>query len=126
MLVGLLDASVRVIHRDSLKVHLTLYGHKLPVLCVGASSDGTICASGSADKSVKLWGLDFGDMHRSLRAHTEPVTALAWVPRTHYLFTAGKARRLASPCRAARPETRAPKAAPGARPRPKGLRRTRL
>ena len=41
MLVGLLDASVRVIHRDSLKVHLTLYGHKLPVLCVGASSDGT-------------------------------------------------------------------------------------
>ncbi|EOD19547.1 hypothetical protein EMIHUDRAFT_209137 [Emiliania huxleyi CCMP1516] len=60
------------------RVHLTLYGHKLPVLCVGVSSDGTICASGSADKSVKLWGLDFGDMHRSLRAHTEPVTALAW------------------------------------------------
>jgi U3 small nucleolar RNA-associated protein 12 len=60
------------------------------VLSVAASSDGQLAASVSADKSLKLWGLDFGDMHRSLYAHTEPVTSVAWVPKTHYLFTAGK------------------------------------
>jgi len=90
VLVGLLDATVKVVHLDSQQTHLVLYGHKLPVLAVGASSDGQMAASGSADKSLKLWGLDYGDMHRSIYAHTEAVTSLAWVPRTHYLFTGGK------------------------------------
>jgi WD40 repeat protein len=37
------------------------------------SDDGTLLATGSADKTVKLWGLDFGDCHRSLLAHTDSV-----------------------------------------------------
>eukprot|EP00962_Isochrysis_galbana_P010556 scaffold2921_cov124-Isochrysis_galbana.AAC.4 len=130
-LVGLLDATVKLVDLDSQKTLLLLYGHKLPVrmgcvgwgqrtrngaaglcpasfaccpiptgpirpslcrqvLSVAASSDGQLAASVSADKSLKLWGLDFGDLHRSIYAHTEPVTAVAWVPKTHYLFTAGK------------------------------------
>lgn len=28
-------------------------------------------ATGSADKTVKIWGLDFGDCHRSLFAHDD-------------------------------------------------------
>ena len=50
------------------------------------SSDGALLASGSADKNIKLWGLDFGDCHRSIRAHEDSVMAVAFVPKTHYLF----------------------------------------
>jgi U3 small nucleolar RNA-associated protein 12 len=35
--------------------------------------------SGSADKSVKIWGLDFGDCHRSLRAHDDSVMRVQFV-----------------------------------------------
>jgi U3 small nucleolar RNA-associated protein 12 len=45
--------------------------------------------TGSADKNIKIWGLDFGDCHRSLFAHNDSVMAVAFVPHTHYLFTAG-------------------------------------
>lgn len=37
-----------------------------------------------------VWGLDFGDCHKSLFAHDDAVTSVRWVPRTHYFFTAGK------------------------------------
>lgn len=42
----------------------SLYGHKLPVMCMDMSDDNELIATGSADKTVKLWGLDFGDCHR--------------------------------------------------------------
>ena len=58
---------------DTLKFFLALYGHKLPVLSMDISSDGTLLASGSADKNLKFWGLDFGDCHRSIFAHSDSV-----------------------------------------------------
>jgi U3 small nucleolar RNA-associated protein 12 len=33
-------------------------------MCLDISYDSTILVSGSADKTVKIWGLDFGDCHR--------------------------------------------------------------
>ncbi len=92
--VALLDATVKVFFADSLKFFLSLYGHKLPVLCLDISSDGALVATGSADKNIKLWGLDFGDCHASIRAHEDSVTALVFVPKTHYLFSASKDRTL--------------------------------
>lgn len=53
------------------------------------SSDGTLLASGSADKNLKIWGLDFGDCHRSLFAHQDSIMAVVFQPNTHYVFTAG-------------------------------------
>eukprot|EP00850_Spirogloea_muscicola_P012762 SM000084S23098 [mRNA] locus=s84:136275:141241:+ [translate_table: standard] len=69
--VALLDFTVKVYFVDSLKFFLSLYGHKLPVLCMDISSDSSLLATGSADKNVKLWGLDFGDCHKSLFAHAD-------------------------------------------------------
>ena len=54
------------------------------------SSDSTVLASGSADKNLKIWGLDFGDCHRSLFAHGDSVMAVAFQPNTHYVFTASE------------------------------------
>jgi U3 small nucleolar RNA-associated protein 12 len=88
--IALLDSTVRVFFQASLKFFLSLYGHKLPVLSMDISSDGTLLATGSADKNLKIWGLDFGDCHRSLFAHNDSVMSVAFVPGTHYIFTAGK------------------------------------
>ncbi|KAI5079782.1 hypothetical protein GOP47_0005261 [Adiantum capillus-veneris] len=88
--VALLDSTIKVFFADSLKFFLSLYGHKLPVLCMDISSDAALLASGSADKNIKIWGLDFGDCHRSLFAHADSVMAVQFVRNTHYLFSVGK------------------------------------
>ena len=75
---------------DSLKFFLSLYGHKLPALALDISSDSTLIVTGSADKNVKIWGLDFGDCHKSIFAHDDSVTGVQFVPNTHYFFTVGK------------------------------------
>ena len=44
----------QVYYADSLKFFLSLYGHKLPVLCMDISSDSTLLATGSSDKNIKV------------------------------------------------------------------------
>lgn len=88
--VGLLDHTIKVFYEDSLKFFLSLYGHKLPVMCMDISYDSNILVSGSADKTIKIWGLDFGDCHRSLIAHEDSVTSIRFQPKTHYFFSSGK------------------------------------
>ncbi|GAB2264114.1 hypothetical protein Droror1_Dr00026248 [Drosera rotundifolia] len=90
--VALLDSTVKVFFLDSLKIFLTLYGHKLPVLCMDISSDGDLIVTGSADKNLKIWGLDFGDCHKSIFAHSDSVMDVKFVPNTHYIFSVGKDR----------------------------------
>ncbi|PIM99651.1 WD40-repeat-containing subunit of the 18S rRNA processing complex [Handroanthus impetiginosus] len=90
--VALLDCTVKVFYMDSLKFFLSLYGHKLPVLCMDISSDGDLIVTGSADKNLKIWGLDFGDCHKSLFAHADSVMAVKFVKNTHYVFSVGKDR----------------------------------
>ena len=69
---------------------LNLYGHKLPALAVDASDDDTLLASSGADKTIKLWGLDFGDTHRTLHGHQDSVTDIRFVRRSHNFFSASK------------------------------------
>ncbi|KPJ08224.1 WD repeat-containing protein 3 [Papilio machaon] len=88
--VGLMDSTVKIFFLDTFKFYLSLYGHKLPVLCLDISYDSTLIATGSGDRNVKIWGMDFGDCHKSIFAHNDSVTALQFVPSTHYLFTASK------------------------------------
>ncbi|KAJ1418923.1 WD40/YVTN repeat-like-containing domain superfamily [Sesbania bispinosa] len=90
--VALLDSTVKVHFVDTFKFFLSLYGHKLPVLCMDISSDGDLIVTGSADKNIKIWGLDFGDCHKSIFAHADSVMAVQFVPKTHYVFTVGKDR----------------------------------
>ena len=88
--VASLDSTIKVFFDDSLKLFLSLYGHKLPVLAFDASDDDMLLASGGADKTVKVWGLDFGDTHRTLHGHKDSITDLRFVKRTHNFFTSSK------------------------------------
>eukprot|EP01029_Cantina_marsupialis_P009010 TRINITY_DN2111_c0_g2_i1.p1 TRINITY_DN2111_c0_g2~~TRINITY_DN2111_c0_g2_i1.p1 ORF type:complete len:814 (+),score=269.47 TRINITY_DN2111_c0_g2_i1:89-2530(+) len=88
--VSLLDSTVKVFFEDSLKFLLSLYGHKLPVMSMDISSDNHLIVTASADKNVKIWGLQFGDCHKSLFAHSDSITNVGFVWDTHYFFTASK------------------------------------
>ncbi|KAK3097407.1 hypothetical protein FSP39_009376 [Pinctada imbricata] len=87
---SLLDNTVKVFFADTLKFFLSLYGHKLPVLCMDISYDSTLIITGSADRNVKIWGLDFGDCHKSIFAHDDSIMCLQFISKTHLFFTGGK------------------------------------
>ncbi|PYI28210.1 WD domain protein [Aspergillus indologenus CBS 114.80] len=95
--VALLDNTVKVFFVDSLKLFLNLYGHKLPVLSMDISWDSKLIVTCSADKTARVWGLDFGDCHKSFLAHEDSVMAVAFVPNNkegngHNFFSASKDR----------------------------------
>lgn len=55
------------------------------------SSDGELIVTGSADKNIKIWGLDFGDCHKSIFAHADRyymifhlIFMCFWLIRLHF------------------------------------------
>ncbi|KAI0478827.1 WD domain-containing protein [Xylariaceae sp. FL0804] len=95
--VALLDSTVKVFFTDSLKLYLNLYGHKLPVLDMDISYDGKLIVTCSADKTVRIWGLDFGDCHKAIIAHQDSILQIKFVPDNHegnghHFFSASKDR----------------------------------
>jgi len=73
---------------------LNLYGHKQPVLSMDISADNRLIVTGSADRHMKIWGLDFGDCHRSIFAHEDSIMSVQFVGKTHYVFSVGKDGKL--------------------------------
>jgi U3 small nucleolar RNA-associated protein 12 len=97
--VALLDNTVKVFFVDSLKLFLNLYGHKLPVLNMDISFDSKLIVTCSADKNVRLWGLDFGDCHKAFFAHQDSILQVAFVPHNqdgngHHFFSSSKDRMI--------------------------------
>ncbi|KAI4180684.1 MAG: hypothetical protein LQ346_006949 [Caloplaca aetnensis] len=97
--LSLLDNTVKVFFTDSLKLFLNLYGHKLPVLNMDISYDSKMIVTCSADKNVRLWGLDFGDCHKAFFAHQDSIMQVAFIPHNrdgngHHFFSASKDRVL--------------------------------
>ena len=54
------------------------------------SSDSKLIVTSSADKNVKIWGLDFGDCHRSLFAHDDSIMQVQFEKGSHYFWTVSK------------------------------------
>jgi U3 small nucleolar RNA-associated protein 12 len=97
--VALLDNTVKVFFVDSLKLFLNLYGHKLPVLDMDISFDSKLIVTCSADKNIRLWGLDFGDCHKAFFAHQDSILQIAFVPHNqdgngHHFFSSSKDRMI--------------------------------
>mmetsp|Transcript_29025 Transcript_29025/g.21005 ORF Transcript_29025/g.21005 Transcript_29025/m.21005 type:complete len:142 (+) Transcript_29025:1627-2052(+) len=87
---SLLDSTMKVCYVDSMKLLLNLYGHKLPILSFDISSDNQLIVSGSADKNIKIWGMAFGDIHKSIFAHDDSITCVKFVKDTHYIMSCSK------------------------------------
>ena len=88
--ISLLNNNVQVVFLDSLKLYLTLFGHKLPVLSIDISADSKLVITSSADKNIKIWGLDFGDCHKSIFAHQDSVMNVKFIGTSHNFFSSGK------------------------------------
>ena len=56
--------------------------------------DSTLLVSSSADKNIRIWGLDFGDCHKSIFAHDDSIMVVRFLPDTHMLFSASKDKTL--------------------------------
>ena len=77
------------------QVFLSLYGHRLPALCHDVSSDSQLLASGGADKNIRSGvSISATVTGRCLPTRTIPSPPIAFVPKTHYLFSTGKDRQV--------------------------------
>nr|XP_019010617.1 U3 small nucleolar RNA-associated protein 12 [Kwoniella pini CBS 10737]OCF49398.1 U3 small nucleolar RNA-associated protein 12 [Kwoniella pini CBS 10737] len=95
--ISLLDSTVKIFFSDTLKFFLSLYGHKLPVLSLDISRDSKLIITSSADKNIKIWGMDFGDCHKSIFAHDDSIMAVQFEKgqgneNSHNFWSVGKDR----------------------------------
>jgi WD40 repeat protein len=67
------------------KVLHTLEGHNSNVLSVAFSPDGKKVASGSKDKTIKLWEVNTGELLQTLKGHRNKVQSVAFSPDGHLL-----------------------------------------
>lgn len=72
------DNSARIIAVDAdLKVTRELTGHTAEVTCLAFDPRGELVATGSADRSIRVWNADDGEQARLLLGHSAEVTAVA-------------------------------------------------
>src|SRR5262249_51825649 len=67
------------------KAKATFEGHRGRVFSVAVSADGSLVASGSEDKTVKVWDVKAGKEKYTLKGHRESVTCVAFSPDGKWL-----------------------------------------
>lgn len=83
------EAVVRVYETKGFVLRHVLVGHQDRVRAVSWSPDGTRIATGSADKTARIWKAD-GTLVSQLRGHTDAVTDVAWSRDGKLLATCGR------------------------------------
>ncbi|BAY23480.1 WD-40 repeat-containing protein [Calothrix sp. NIES-2100] len=66
----------------------TLSGHSDSVVSVAISPEGKILASGSRDRTIKLWNLTTGELLTTLTGHSSPVLSVDFSPDGQTLASA--------------------------------------
>lgn len=66
-----------------------MYGHTLPVNDFDISYDSSIIITASSDKTIRIWGLDYGDCHKRITTNSS-LTSIKIIPQTHQFFTTDK------------------------------------
>jgi WD40 repeat protein len=69
--------------------HVVLSGHSGWVGALAFRPDGQELASGSADKTIRLWQIPGGRLRKTLAEHTDVVSAVAFSPNGRWLASAG-------------------------------------
>jgi len=72
------------------KVQATCRGHEAKIECAAFSPDGKLLATGSADKTIRLWNPATGDQIAVLNEHSDAVSAIEFSPDNSVLASAGK------------------------------------
>lgn len=67
-----------------------LTGHAEWVFSVAISPDGTWAASGSGDKTVRIWDIETGECHTALIGHTGQVMCLTITPNGERIISASE------------------------------------
>ncbi|KAG8724793.1 hypothetical protein FRC09_014215 [Ceratobasidium sp. 395] len=71
---------------DSCAIHFECSGHELAVLSLSSSPDGLLLASGSLDRTVRLWGASSGQpIGQPLEGHTAAVSLVRFSPDSKYV-----------------------------------------
>ena len=68
----------------------TLTGHEWIVSCAAFSPDGKLIATGSQDRTVKVWDAAQLELVTTLAAATGAVWSVAFSPDSRFLITAGR------------------------------------
>jgi len=69
-----------------------LGGHTHQILCMAVTSDGTMLATGSMDKTIKVWDINERKLLETFSGHRDIVTGVAFRVGTHQLFSASNDR----------------------------------
>ncbi|GFR30150.1 WD repeat-containing protein 3 [Trichonephila clavata] len=95
--IALLDSTVQVLFADSLKLVFSLYGHEFPVTCLDISYDSTLIITGSNDRTIRIWSMEFGSCNKRLKIASEKdlpsdrgITCLQFMPKSHLFFSGSK------------------------------------
>ena len=62
------------------KLRHTLRGHEHWICRIAWSPDGRKIASPSADKTIRIWDAENGELLRTLKGHKGPIYSVAWSP----------------------------------------------
>ncbi len=68
----------------------TLSGHTGPVTSVAFSPDGHTLVSGSLDKTVRVWEINFGQVLHVLKQHTDGIWCVAYSPDGRTVASGGR------------------------------------
>ncbi|KMV66671.1 hypothetical protein M970_021500 [Encephalitozoon cuniculi EcunIII-L] len=85
--VGLLNSKVHIYSMDDLSLKITLYGHALPVRSMQLSPDSSELLTCGADKTVKMWGTQFGECRKSFIGDSKCVE---YLNKDLFMFASGR------------------------------------
>lgn len=70
-------------------LQITLRGHERGVTCIAYSPDGLSLASGSIDRSIRIWNGDTGELRTELKGHSYHVNCIAFSPDGKQIASGG-------------------------------------
>lgn len=65
----------------------TMSGHSKAISCLKFSPDGNILATGSADKTVRIWNAEDGKIEKVIGGHKLGISDLSWTNDSRFIGT---------------------------------------